>query len=255
MSFKDWLFTKYPEESKTLPWGLGHVLTLLACICFIVIIFKLFKNKDKSTKRKLLWFLVAIILLFEIARRVINLLKTTDYSLNNLLSILLPRPWCAISCWALILCAIFNKKFLYNFACIISLLGSVAFFAYPGVGFKSPYFLFDDLYSVVTHCMLLITSISLMSLGFVSFRYKKIWKVLGCFAIVILYALLEVYVLKIENDPMYFMPNGDIQNVLGIDYRTYLISYITFLFVYVNAFFVVYEIKRKRRKKSYLIEE
>ena len=58
---------------------------------------------------------------------------------------------------------LFRKRFLFNFASISGILCAIVFFAYPGVGFKSPYVLFDDVYSIASHSLLLITSISLIT--------------------------------------------------------------------------------------------
>lgn len=250
MSIQDWIFTRYPGETHTQAWGIAHILTLVTCIAIIFLIAFIFKNKDKSSKKKVLYLLVGLILFFEVARRIVNFVKTDDYSLTNILSILLPRPWCAISCWALMLSALFNKRFMYNFASISALLCAIIFFSYPGVGFKTPYFGFDDLYSVVTHSLLLITSISLITLGFTEFRYRKFWKVLFCFAVTFAYAFLEIYVLKIESDPLYFMPNNDIMEIVGISYPIYLTIYSAFLFVYVNLFFIFNERKRKKIRQQ-----
>lgn len=252
MSFKDWLFTNYPAASKVQPWGVLHILTLVLCIAAIVGIALCLRNKSKKAKRILLWVLVGLILFFEIARRVINLINLSNWTLNNVLYMLLPRPWCAISCWALIIAAIFKKRFLYNFASISALLCAIIFFAYPGVGFKSPYLLFDDLYSIVTHALLLITSISLITLGFTEFRYKKFWKVALCFVVLFAYAFLEIYVLKIEADPLYFMPGNDIIEIFGFSHGLYLIIYTAFLLLFVNLFFIINEAKRKNARTKNL---
>lgn len=252
MSFKDWLFTNYPGASKVQPWGILHIVTLILCISAIVAIAFLFKNKNKKTKKIVLWVLVGIILFFEIARRVVNLVKTTDYSFTNIMGTLLPRPWCAISCWSLIIAAIFRKRFLFNFASISALLCAIIFFAYPGVGFKSPYLLFDDLYSIFTHAFLLVTSISLMTLGFTEFRYKKFWKVALCFVVIFAYAFLEIYVLKIEADPLYFMPGNDVMDILGVGHLLYVVIYSVFMLLFVNLFFIINEAKRKHTKTKNL---
>lgn len=248
MSFKDWLFSRYPAQSKVQAWGLAHILTLVACIGITIALAFLFKNKSKKAKNIVLWVLVGLILFFEIARRIIIFCSTSERSLNFILYVLLPRPWCAISCWALIIARIFNKKYLYNFASISALLCAIIFFAYPGVGFRAPYFLFEDLYSVVTHCLLLITSISLMTLGFTNFRYKKFWKVAVCYAVILAYAFLEIYVLKIEHDPMYFMPNNDVQEIVGLSYPVFLIIYIAFILFYFNLFPLIQHFKDKRKR-------
>ena len=54
------------------------------------------------------------------------------------------------------------------------------------------------------------------------------------------YALLQIYVLKTQVDPMYFMPDGDIQaDILGISYGLYLTLYIALIVIYVNAFYLI----------------
>ena len=246
MSVADWFFTRYPGASHVKPWGLGEILTLILCIAIIVTLAILFKKKDDKTKRIVLWVLVGLIIFFEVVRRIANLISNTNYTFNSYLHILLPRPWCAIACWTLIVCVISKKKCIYNFASITALLCAIIFFAYPGVGFKSPYFLFDDLYSVATHSLLLITSISLMTLGFTDFNYKEFWKVGVCYAVIFVYSILEIYVLKIEHDPMYFMPNNDVQDILSISYGLYLTIYIIFTLFYFNLFPLIQWLKINR---------
>ena len=249
MSFKDWLFTNYPGDTKVQPWGVMHILTLLGCIALIVILAKIFRKKDDRARRIVLWVLVGLILLFEIARRCINFAKMSDYNFTSIMHLLLPRPWCAISCWALIISAIVNKKSFYNFACISSLLCAIIFFAYPGVGFKSPYLGFDDLYSITTHCLLLITSISLITLKFTDFKFKDFWKVAVLYGITLAYSFLEIYVLKIENDPMYFMPGNDVQEIIGLNNQLYIIVYIAFTFIYFNLFPLIHWLNERKKNK------
>lgn len=249
MSFKDWLFTNYPGDTKVQPWGVMHILTLLGCIALIVILANIFRKKDDRARRIVLWVLVGLILLFEIARRCINFAKMSDYNFTSIMHLLLPRPWCAISCWALIISAIVNKKSFYNFACISSLLCAIIFFAYPGVGFKSPYLGFDDLYSIVTHCLLLITSISLITLKFIDFKFKDFWKVAVLYGLTLAYSFLEIYILKIENDPMYFMPGNDVQEIIGLNNQLYLIVYIAFTFIYFNLFPLIQWLNERKKNK------
>lgn len=249
MSFKDWLFTNYPGDTKVQPWGVMHILTLLGCIALIVILAQIFRKKDDRARRIVLWVLVGLILVFEIARRCINFAKTSDYSFTSIMHLLLPRPWCAISCWALIISAIVNKKSFYNFASISSLLCAIIFFAYPGVGFKSPYLGFDDLYSIVTHCLLLITSISLITLKFTDFKFKDFWKVAVLYGVILAYTFLEIYVLKIENDPMYFMPGNDVQEIIGLSNQLYIIVYIAFTIIYFNLFPLIQWLNERKKNK------
>ena len=114
-------------------------------------------------------------------------------SFTDYLYTLLPRPLCAIACWSLIIATVFNKKFLYNFASMTALLCALVFFAYPGAGFNNQYILFENLYSIVTHSLLLVTSISLITLKFTKFEYKNIWKEGICLAVILAYVFLEIY--------------------------------------------------------------
>ena len=249
MSFKDWLFTNYPGDTKVQPWGVMHILTLLGCIVLIVILANIFRKKDDRARRIVLWVLVGLILLFEIARRCINFAKMSDYNFTSIMHLLLPRPWCAISCWALIISAIVNKKSFYNFACISSLLCAIIFFAYLGVGFKSPYLGFDDLYSIATHCLLLITSISLITLKFTDFKFKDFWKVAVLYGLTLAYSFLEIYVLKIENDPMYFMPGNDVQEIIGLSNQVYILVYAIFTIIYFNLFPAIQWLNERKKNK------
>ena len=249
MSFKDWLFTNYPGATKVQPWGIMHILTLVGCIALIVVLALIFRKKDDRARRIVLWILVGLILLFEIARRCINFAKMSDYNFTSIMHLLLPRPWCAISCWALIISAIVNKKSFYNFACISSLLCAIIFFAYPGVGFKSPYLGFDDLYSIATHCLLLITSISLITLKFTDFKFKDFWKVAVLYGLTLAYSFLEIYVLKIENDPMYFMPGNDVQEIIGLSNQVYILVYAIFTIIYFNLFPAIQWLNERKKNK------
>lgn len=239
MSFKDWIFSSYPNPSISGQWGLMHILTLVLCVAVIVSVTLIFRNKSEKAKRIVLWVLVALILVFELTRRIVNLIKNTNWDVNSVLHILLPRPWCAISCWMLMISAIVNKKFFYNFTSPTSLICAIIFFAYPSVGFNNKYILFENLYSIATHSLILITSILLITLKFTKFEYKNIWKEAICFAVLLVYVFLEIYVLKIEGDPMYFMPNNDVMDILSISYGAYLPLYILFMLVYLNAFYLI----------------
>ncbi len=253
MSFHDWLFGAGVIDNPWEPhqWGFLHILTMVISILFIFafsFITKNSKNKQKTAKIIIIT-LVSLILFFELTSRIVYCIK--KYSLNqtmmeglSFLWILLPKPWCAISCWVLIASVLVNKKFFYNYASLSALLCSFIFFCYPGVGFNNKYILFDNLYSIVTHALLLTTSISLITLKFTDFSYKNFWKFALCFVITFIYGIIEIYVLKLSNDPMYFMPNGDIQaGILHIGYGLYLALYILLILIYTNAFYLIQDRK------------
>ena len=250
MTFLEWLMSSYPNPSIHGQWGLLHILTLVACIAIIVAFTFLFRSKSLKTRKIVLWCLVAILILFEVARRIINFSKTTDFSFQNVLHILLPRPWCAISVFLIIFAMCINKKFMYNFVSITGLLCAIAFFAYPGVGFNNQYILFENLYSIVTHCLILICSILMITLSFTKFEFKTMYKELVVLACVLTYALFEIYVLKIENDPMYFMPGNDIMEILGVSYPVYLILYVLVFALYFVSFYVISKISRKKKNED-----
>ena len=134
MTFLDWLFSSYPNPSINGQWGLLHIITLVLVIGIIIISTLLLRNKSTKAKKTLLWVLVGILVIFEVTRRVINFCKTDDFSLHNILHILLPRPGCAISSFLVVLALCVNKKPVYNCASILSILCAGIFFIYPGVG-------------------------------------------------------------------------------------------------------------------------
>jgi len=235
MSFKEWAFSSYPNPSINGQWGALHIIVLLACIATIVLLTLFFRKSNEKTRRIILWILVGLIFIFEISRRIINFAKMENFTWDGFLYNFFPRPWCAISCWTLIISAIVNKKFFYNITSITALLCAVIFFAYPGAGFNNQYILFENLYSIATHSLLLVASITLITLKCTSFKYESIWKELICLAAIYLYAFFEMFVLKIEQDPLYFMPNNDIQDILG---------FIVFIFVWLNSFYFISNFKR-----------
>lgn len=251
MSFSDWINSSYPNPSVDGQWGLLHILTIVFCVGIIVAIALIFRKKSLKVRKIILWILVGFILLFEIARRIINLVKLDGSgTINDYLYTLLPRPWCAIACWSIIISAIFNKRFLYNFSSMTALLCALIFFAYPSVGFNNKYILFENLYSIGTHSLLLITSISLITLKFTKFEYRNIWKETICYVVILMYVFLEIYGLKIESDPMYFMPDNDVMEIFGVGYSAYLAIYIIFILVYFNIFYLIDDRKIFKKDKN-----
>ena len=250
MKFIDWLFSSYPNPHVDGQWGLLHIITLVLCVALVVVGSILLKNKSQKTKRIFLGVLVGILLFFEITRRVIGLVRLTEFDLNRVLTILLPRPGCAISCWLAIIAVIVNKKVVYNIASIVGIISAVIFFAYPGVGFNNQYILFENLYSIVTHSLFFVADILFITLKFTDFKYKKCWKELIGVAIIAVYVVLEMFVFKIEHDPFYFMPNNDIQEIVGFSYGVFLVLYICFVVLYFNVYYLISERKNIFKKRS-----
>ena len=247
MTFTSWLFSTYPNPHKNGEWGALHIIVLSLCIAFIVISSILLKNKSKKTKYTILCVMAGILVFFGLARRIIGFAKATEFTLYNVLYTLLPRPGCAISCWLVVIAVIINKKFFYNFASIISILCSVVFFAYPGAGFLNEYILFENLYSIVTHAVFFIMCFCFITYGFVDFDYKTIYKEGVCLALLIVYTFLEIYVLKINSDPFYFMPNNEVMKILGMDYSLFLPLFLVFIVVYLNAYYLIPMLKKRKQ--------
>ena len=249
MTIKEWFFERGEFYNPPISgqWKLLHILTLLICITLIIIFnFITKKSKRKNmTKNIIISILCYSILFFEIVVRIKNILNLQfykDVTLINLVHTLLPRPWCAISCWSLIASLFIKKKFFYNYASLSALLCSVIFFIYPGVGFNNEYIMFSNLYSIITHALLLITSITLMKLKYTEFKLDNLWKVMICFILTFAYGILQIYILKIHSDPMYFMPEGDIQkDILGISWGLYISCYIIVFLIYIFSFYIANE--------------
>lgn len=238
MTLHDWIYSVYPANAAINGrYGPLHIGVMLLCVGLILAIACL-RNKSDRVRYRTLLILAASIAVLEITRRVINLSKGyTD--LLSLARVLLPRPWCAISCWMTMAAVATRKRLLYNFSAMISLLCALVFFAYPSVGFNHRVILFENFYSITTHSLLLVTSISMMTLGFTDFRMDKqeIKKTAAMLACVYGYAAAEI-LLKIEPDPLYFMPGNEVQAFLGVGYAPFLVIYAAFLAFYFSVFYL-----------------
>ena len=252
ISFHDWIFSVYPPNSKIEgAWGPLHIVTMLLIVGAIVGFTFLFGKKSDKTKRTLLFVIVGILFAFELARRIIGFCSGVEMDFTKVMRTLLPRPWCAISVWMLMISVVVNKKFFYNFTASSAILCTIIFFAYPTVGFNNKYILFENLYSICTHALLMMGAFLLITLNFTDFDFKAgVWKEGICLATITAYTFLQIFVLQIEKDPMYFMPNGEIQEILSMDYPVYVVGYVLFLAVYFTAYYVVPYFIAKNKAKS-----
>lgn len=239
MTFKEWLLGPKENPSMNNQWGALHISTLLICIALIIAFAFIFRNKDEKVRRRVIIVLASIILFFEITRRLINSYTNIEMTFNSFLYHLLPRPWCAISCWCIIIAVFSKKQFMYNAACYTSLLCAIIFFAYPSAGYNNQYITFANTYSICTHMLLLITSITFITLKFTKFNYKEMWKDLIVVGIIFVYSVLEIWVLNISSDPLYYMPDNDVQNIVGLGYGLYVVLYFVFIAVYINMFYLI----------------
>ena len=264
MTFTQWLFGGIENPVINGRWGLLHILTLILCAgCILGSYFLVKKSTDpQKTTRRILGTMAGLIGFQEIMIRFVYFMKLYYFHYPEMdgtgtLWILIPKPWCAIACCLLVACVFIRKTYFYNFASLSALLCAVIYFAYPGTGYNNEIILFENLNSIVTHALLLTMSITLIVLKVTNFRYREIWKVAIAFVLTFGYGLVEIFLLKTQADPMYFMPDGDIQaDILGISYGLYLTLYIALLLVYVNAFYLIQDRKavkaflRRGRKAS-----
>lgn len=255
MTFSQWLFGGIDNPYKGGQWGILHIATLLTCAALIIgfyYITKYARNPERA-KKVIVHSLVGAILFFEIMIRFVQSMKLYYFHQPGmegitLIWIILPKPWCAISCWALIASVFVKKPFFYNFASLSALLCAVIFFIYPGVGYNNEHLLFENWYSILTHALLLTTSITLMTLKFTEFKYKEFWKLAIGFILTFAYAFVEIFILHIQTDPLYFMPNGDIQaGILRMNYGLYLFCYILLILIYINVPYQICDKETVRR--------
>ena len=87
----------------------------------------------------------------------------------------------------------------------------------------------------------------MITLRLTDFNYRDCWKEAVCLGVTVIYAFIQIYLLKIEADPLFFMPNGEIQEIVGMSYPLYLPLYILFLCVYFSAYYGITYLKKKKR--------
>ena len=86
MTFKQWLYgTGLNNPSIEGQWKTLHIVTLVICILLIVGLSFLFKNKSEKARRNLLLIISAILIFFELARRIVNITNPITFEKYNLL--------------------------------------------------------------------------------------------------------------------------------------------------------------------------
>ncbi len=263
-------FTNPYEDNR---WGGFHIAVLLICIAICVATYFL-KNRDRRLRVWIIRGVAIALLAFELTRRVIGLIQMNvgSMSFGEIMASdsfwyhILPRPWCAISVWLIILAAVIDRDFFYNIASMNAIICVIIFFAYPTAGFNNEFMQFENVYSITTHALLLVGSVSMITMGLTDFKYTRTkWynsalRELVAIVCVLGYALLQVFVLKIQHnaDPMYFMPTGsmegyvnEVQAIVGLSGPLYVLLYSLFLAFYFNLFFLIQmAVDKKRAKKD-----
>ena len=103
---------------------------------------------------------------------------------------------------------------------------------------------------------MLVGAYLIVTLKLAKFNYKNVkWEAVS-FGSLIIYSLLEMFVLKknangdpLELDPFYALPGNEVQEVIGINnYVLYFILYVLFISLYLSAFYFFG--RERKRKKS-----
>lgn len=247
MTFRDfWTNENNPSLPKSqYLYGTRHIivliLTLVACITFTLI----FRKRSDKTKKILFRVFASILLFFEIASRVVNLIIAKTHTFASVMEILLPMHICSVMVWVFIIAIFSQKQVLLNFSVLGGILATVAFLLYPAVGLNKVYISFTCLYSIFSHMLGFVTCILLMTLGQVKFEFKKIWQPLVCFAIMFSWGVLLNWVIFPGSDYMY-LRNDPLE--LGLPFP-YQILYLVIILIYITAFYLVDYIKQKVREK------
>ena len=248
MSFSDfWTNNNNPALSKSeYLYNTRHiivlVLTALACVAFSLIFYK----KSDKAKQILFYVFGSILLFFEIASRLVNIIIENDLSFMRFLEIMLPMHICSVMVWVFIVGIFSKKQVLLNYGVIGGILATIAFLLYPAVGLNRVYMSFTCIYSTFSHMLGFITCILLMTLKQVKFEFKKIWQPFLCFALMFAWGAICNFLIFPGSDYMY-MVNDPLE--LGLSFP-YQILYAGIIAVYTCIFYVVNTIIRKVKNKK-----
>lgn len=252
MSFHDWWTNENnPSLAKSeYLFGARHIIMIAIAVLAVVVLSIVFRKKSQKAKNILLTVLVSVLLFFEIASRIVNLIIETDYSWQNILKILLPMHICSVAVVFLIIAWFTKSKFLLNFVTIVGLLSTFGFLAYPAVGINKTYISFTCLYSITSHVTGFVVACLFINLGYAKFKFKDIWKTYLCFAVMFVWGALLDFVILPGSDYMYLV-NDPLE--LGLSFP-YHIIYGAILVVYILSFYlityIVDKIKQKRAAKK-----
>lgn len=248
MTFIEWLSN---ENNPTLDkseylYGSRHIVLLVLTALLCVGVYFLFRKRSEKTKNVFLYFCGTILLLFEIASRVINLWFADTYTIASVAKIILPMHMCSVMVWIFIIGIFFRNKMLLRYSAIMGLLSTLAFLVYPAVGINQKYMAFTNVYSTFSHMLGFVLCVSLMTLRLVEFRFKRIWEPYLCAIIMFAYGGLLNWIIFPGSDYMYMR-----HDPLGLDLRyPYQYLYGGILIVYIFLFYFINLFTRKRVKKE-----
>ncbi|MFA6860136.1 MAG: hypothetical protein WCR30_01955 [Clostridia bacterium] len=217
-----------------------HLVTLIIVVFITISLIIVFKNKSKKQKDVFLWVVWSILLAFEILSRLINLIKGKD-----LITTLLPFHFCSIMVWVFLFTIPIKNKHLYNISAMGGLVATTAFLLYPAVGFNVEVLKFSQYYSVISHSLGFMLSVFVMAEGYTSFEWKNAWSICVFLVVVYAHSFLCNYIFYPGSNYMFYVDNP----LPGNWGSLYVPFYIFAVVIYFLNFFVIYNLKQKRKIK------
>lgn len=239
------------ENNPSLPkseylYNTRHILVLVGVLIACIILTLIFYKKSEKAKNILFYVLGGTLLFFEILSRIVNLIITTDYSFVNIFKIITPMHICSVMVWVFIIAIFSRKEILMEYSVIGGFLATIAFLAYPAVGLNRVYMSFTCFYSTFSHAVGFVTVILMITLGKVHFKFKDIWKIYLCLAIMFLWGVLLDFVILPGSDYMYLV-NDPLELKLNFPYQIlYGVILVFYVLIYYVISFLVRKIKVKR---------
>lgn len=228
-------------------YGTRHLIVLIVACVLCVALTLIFIKKSQKTKQILFNVFGGVFLFFEIASRIVNLIIEENLTFMKFLEIMLPAHICSVMVWVFIVAIFSKKQILINYSVIGGILATIVFLLYPAVGLNRVYMSFTCLYSTISHMLGFVCCILLMTLSQVRFKFKDIWQMYLCFAIMFCWGAILNFLIFPGSDYMY-MINDPLE--LGLNFP-YQILYLAILIVYVLAYyFIAFIIDKVKLKKK-----
>lgn len=224
-------------------YSLKHIICLIIVVFLCVVLSLVFRKKSQKAKDNLLNVFGFYFLFWEVSTRIVNLINTTDYSLSNILDILLPMHICSVVVWVFIFACFLRKQNMINFSVVCGLLATGSFLLYPATGFVFEDWTFTVIYSVTSHSFGFVCAILLMTLGYAKFDWKRLPILLFGFVVMLSYGAFIDFILFPGSNYMFLVePPVEILPLLPFQ-----AVYGTLLVLYVLCFFIIYNISKKKK--------
>ncbi len=242
MTIKEW-FVEYSERLPRDAFmfkGL-HLYNLIAVVLLAIVAVIVFLFISKKAQNIILYCVASIYLFSYVLISISRIIRGT-FSVDTIL----PFDFCGIVIWATMIAVFFRQKWLNEFIAVGGLFASVVFIAFPEVGFGAATLHFDDLYSIVIHDLMFITSIIYFFPRFSDLRWQTLYRQAICFGFCCLEATILDYWIYPDSNYM-FLKNSPININLGrfpyiIVLAIVMISYV------VGVYFVAWLIRVINKK-------